>query len=159
MKGFTLIELLVVVIIMAVLAVTAAPKFINFESQAKNGVLNEVKAAIQSAASMVNAKAILEEKLEKCRGDDSFLSDGIYTCFGYPSAHIDNFRKIINLDSGLIINTSETNGRRTAIVTFPEYKNSIPWGFNASDDVYCAVRYHEATANHLYEIDMLTAGC
>ncbi|EOD78304.1 putative MSHA pilin protein MshA [Grimontia indica] len=159
MKGFTLIELLVVVIIMAVLAVTAAPKFVSFESQAKNGVLNEVKAAIQSAASMVNAKAILEEKLEKCRGDDSFLSNGIYTCFGYPSAHIDNFQKILNLGRGLIVNTSESNGRRIAIVTFPEYKEAIPWGANANDDIYCAVRYHEATAEHLYEIEMLTAGC
>ncbi|QIR13368.1 prepilin-type N-terminal cleavage/methylation domain-containing protein [Shewanella aestuarii] len=63
-QGFTLIELVVVIIILGILAVTAAPKFINLQGDARVSALSGMKAAIQGANTLVYSKAALagEEK-------------------------------------------------------------------------------------------------
>ncbi|BDM63090.1 hypothetical protein NFHSH190041_05420 [Shewanella sp. NFH-SH190041] len=58
-QGFTLIELVIVIIILGILAVTAAPKFINLQSDARVSALQGVKGAIQSANSLVYSKAAI----------------------------------------------------------------------------------------------------
>ncbi|QIR13369.1 type II secretion system protein [Shewanella aestuarii] len=63
-QGFTLIELVVVIIILGILAVTAAPKFINLQGDARVSALAGMKAAIQGANTLVYSKAAIagEEK-------------------------------------------------------------------------------------------------
>ncbi|MGB0892864.1 MAG: type II secretion system protein [Parashewanella sp.] len=58
-RGFTLIELVVVIIILGILAVVAAPKFLNFQGDARVSALQGLKGALQSANSMVYAKAAI----------------------------------------------------------------------------------------------------
>ncbi|MGL5047564.1 MAG: type II secretion system protein [Shewanella sp.] len=61
-NGFTLIELVVVIIILGILAVTAAPKFLNLQGDARASALQGVKGAIQGANSLVFSKAALAGK-------------------------------------------------------------------------------------------------
>ena len=61
-NGFTLVELVVVIIILGILAVTAAPKFINMQSDARLSTLQGVKGAINGANVMIYAKASLDGK-------------------------------------------------------------------------------------------------
>lgn len=61
-QGFTLIELVVVIIILGILAVTAAPKFINLQGDARTSALQGLKGAIQGANSLVFSKAALAGK-------------------------------------------------------------------------------------------------
>ncbi|MGI2148970.1 type II secretion system protein [Shewanella baltica] len=61
-QGFTLIELVVVIIILGILAVTAAPKFINLQGDARASTLQGLKGAVQGANSLIYSKAALAGK-------------------------------------------------------------------------------------------------
>ncbi|MBR9729059.1 type II secretion system protein [Shewanella intestini] len=87
-QGFTLIELVVVIIILGILAVVAAPKFINLQGDARVSTLQGVKAAIQGSNTLVYSKAVIagEEKkgLNTERGSvDIGSSSPVSTRFGY----------------------------------------------------------------------------
>ncbi|QFU24646.1 type II secretion system GspH family protein [Shewanella eurypsychrophilus] len=58
-NGFTLIELVVVIIILGILAVTAAPRFINLQSDARLSTLQGLRGAIQGGNSLVYSKAAI----------------------------------------------------------------------------------------------------
>ncbi|MGF1869181.1 type II secretion system protein [Photobacterium indicum] len=47
-NGFTLIELVVVIVLLGILAVTAAPRFLNLQSDARNAALEGLKGSIES---------------------------------------------------------------------------------------------------------------
>jgi MSHA pilin protein MshA len=58
-EGFTLIELVVVIVILGILAVTAAPKFIDLTGDAKASTIEAVRGTLNSAADMAHAKALI----------------------------------------------------------------------------------------------------
>lgn len=54
--GFTLIELVVVIVILGILAVTAAPRFLNLQDDARNSTLDGLAGAIQGASVLFMVK-------------------------------------------------------------------------------------------------------
>jgi MSHA pilin protein MshA len=82
-RGFTLIELVVVIIILGILAVVAAPKFINLKSDALIASLKGLQGALKSANTLVYSKAVLsgQEKLES--GSVTLNGVTISTTIGY----------------------------------------------------------------------------
>ncbi len=74
-KGFTLVELVIVIVILGILAITAAPKFLNLSSDAKISTVNGVKGALQSANAIIYSKAVLAGEHKKASG--SVTVDGV----------------------------------------------------------------------------------
>lgn len=62
-NGFTLIELVVVILLLAVLAVVAAPRLLNISADAKGAVLTQFGSAVKEA----NHQMFLLSKLESYR--------------------------------------------------------------------------------------------
>lgn len=57
-NGFTLIELIFVIVVLGVLAVTAAPKFMNLKDDSISAVNQATLGALHSSVDLVKAKAI-----------------------------------------------------------------------------------------------------
>ena len=82
--GFTLIELVLVIIILGILAVVAAPKFINISGAARASVVQNIYGSIKESVKMTRVKGIINGMTEN--GGEIFASPiGDYDFFnGYP---------------------------------------------------------------------------
>lgn len=84
--GFTLIELVVVIVILGILAVTAAPKFLNLQDDAKVSAVKGLAGAMKGAAGITYGKSAVagQDAIE----DGTITVDGQSTAvkYGYPTA-------------------------------------------------------------------------
>jgi len=84
-KGFTLIELVVVIVILGILAATAAPKFIDLTGDAKQSVIEGVQGSVNSAMNMAHAKALVSN--ETASTGEVVINGQYYALiYGYPAA-------------------------------------------------------------------------
>lgn len=144
-NGFTLIELVVVIIILGVLAVIAAPKFIGLSTEAKTEAVNQIEASVKTANQLVYAKSqmpglgvrphssrddIIDVDID---GDGSFETRLL-------SGYLDNtdIENWIELDNVFVIEEQSVN------YTYIGYDDNQDG--KVRDDL-CYFRYQQATAN------------
>ncbi|WP_025821326.1 type II secretion system protein [Shewanella marina] len=144
-QGFTLIELVVVIIILGILAVVAAPKFINLQGDARVSTLKGMQAAIQSANTLVYSKASLQG-LEDKAGQTVKLSntsgDTVTTDFGSIVATKAALSK--GLDVKFTEGTSPSAAEDGWIINVPKDSNTATiWQAGAPDK--CTLTYTPAT--------------
>ena len=119
-KGFTLIELVVVIVILGILAATAAPKFIDLTGDAKGAVIKGVQGSVNSAINMVHAKALVNNQTGE-EGEVTISGQVYALAYGYPTragkgtpAGTANngwgIDKLIELESGTDITYDNTTG-------------------------------------------------
>ncbi|WP_060989265.1 type II secretion system protein [Photobacterium leiognathi] len=129
-KGFTLIELVVVIVILGILAVTAAPKFMNLQGDARHSALQGLKGAIQGASGIVYGKSAIAG-VETVDDSSVSTSEGsIKTAYGYPKATTDGIVLALqnvgdNQDFAVVSGSSSTDGK-TIQFTFKNYADDTP---------------------------------
>ncbi len=85
--GFTLIELIIVIVILGILAVTAAPKFIDLSGDATGATVKARAATLKADINLVHAKAVIENKLLGSQSI-STTNGNVNIRDGYPFEHI-----------------------------------------------------------------------
>ncbi|MEZ9864104.1 MSHA biogenesis protein MshA [Vibrio breoganii] len=134
--GFTLIELVVVIVILGILAVTAAPRFLNLQSDARESSLQGLKGAMAGAGSIVYGKAAIEG-IERDDSGTLPAPDNTAVVFGYPAATSAGIVSVVQglEDPAEWVYTDSTDG---LVATFATTESS------AIETSNCYVEYVEA---------------
>lgn len=94
-SGFTLIELIAVIVLLAIVAVTVIPKFVDLSSQAKQAAVDAVAGDISSAMAINYAAALAEfagvpgmthDPVDDCDDGDSLIVGNIPVGYVITSA-------------------------------------------------------------------------
>ncbi|WP_422767072.1 prepilin-type N-terminal cleavage/methylation domain-containing protein [Photobacterium leiognathi subsp. mandapamensis] len=85
-KGFSLIELVIVIVILGIIAVTAAPRFLSISSDATKASLKGIAGSVRTVIDLVEYKAIMQGKEHQYGVEVDVDGNKIFTYFGVPRA-------------------------------------------------------------------------
>lgn len=158
--GFTLIELVVVIVILGILAVTAAPRFLNLQSDARVSALQGLKGAMDGAAGIVYGKAAIAG-IETQAAGTTVKVDNITTAFGYPTADANGIgNAVVGLSTDWAVYEDQESEPATYYATFPS--SSSTSNTLTAAPTTCYVKYMAAKSKDVTEAaktEVVDTGC
>ncbi|WP_426369260.1 type II secretion system protein [Pseudocolwellia sp. HL-MZ7] len=140
-QGFTLIELVVVIVILGILAATAAPKFIDLTGDAKASTIKAVRGSVESATTMVHAKVLVKGATAATTVDiDDSTTIAIVN--GWPSATTEVWDEVLDLSSDDFISIDDAG----KIVWYPT-QDTPHADIDDAEDAKCFVSYTDSTSS------------
>lgn len=153
-QGFTLVELVIVIVILGILAITAAPKFLNLSGDAKASTLSALKGSLESANAMVYSKAILQSKEKGATG--TLANPAVNVVYGYTAATVTDIGGVLDLATTewTVIDDSGGAPANTVVIT----PKALSYETDANKA--CQLLYVEAASQGAKPIITLqTQGC
>ena len=161
-KGFTLIELIIVIVILGILAVTAAPRFLDIRSDAILASMDGLEGAIETASHLVFLKAKIDEVEEQESASVTIDGITIDVVYGYPAGSETGILAALDLEAA-DYNAGERDGdwnqrASTGAGSYVFWHGDIDE--NAGFDHNCWLRYNQASAQgDKPDIDKTTTDC
>ncbi len=157
-SGFTLIELVVVIVILGILSVTAAPRFLNLQQDARVAALDGLRGSIVGGANIVYSKAAITGVETNPSGSAISGANGtnVDVVFGYPAALSGALEGAVQ---GL-----EVDGDWQQITTLTA-ANTLFYTFNGQDTTGwttasgCFVSYQAATSGAMPVVETVSDKC
>ncbi|MCD9530163.1 type II secretion system protein [Photobacterium carnosum] len=171
-KGFTLIELVVVIVILGILAVVAAPKFMGLQREARIADLKGLEGSLKAANEMVYAKAAMKGLEHSQQADwrsvkkNQIVINGkdVTLYFGHIKATESNIKGILDIsdDDWHLIQTFDGDLQLYLVYMVPKTASA----FNAKDpkdvkDLHCYLSYGfpKNGAWDIPQYHLVTSGC
>jgi MSHA pilin protein MshA len=160
-SGFTLIELIIVIIVLGILAITAAPKFLDFSSDARVSTLDGMRGSMSGASNLVFGKAAIDGLTNRglSGSDYAATESGIEVIYGYPAA------SEAGITAALDVGPDDWDFAYDATAEDATMRVS-PQGLNESVDsadpetiVECYVEYKNAEVNRGPTVSSVVTGC
>lgn len=159
-QGFTLIELIIVIVILGILAVTAAPKFLNFSGDAKASVVKGIEGSVKASLALVNGKAQL-----------AGTANSAVSCFDPATNTVTAGTTCASPLVGLVYGSpSADEASLKAVAELSDFKFTVDTGvvYIGADSVdtsttpaspACYALYTPATSTAAATVEAVTTGC
>lgn len=152
-NGFTLIELIIVIVILGLLAVTAAPKFLDINKDARIASIKGLEGALKSTSELANVACRLTQGcLNGTWGQVIFvraLNTDVQILRGWPDAgeitRTDQIDDLIDYD-GFVLSSEEDN-------------HTARWSIEGTTNCYVQYRQPDDTDGAKPTISLEDDGC
>ncbi|WP_133407768.1 type II secretion system protein [Parashewanella tropica] len=175
--GFTLVELVTVIVLLGILSVIAAPKFIDFQHDARASVIKSIKGSLKSVHDMVYMKSTAQGNLSDLIGKTQIGNgQAIDVHYGHPRTHWSaTWQKVLEINVEPREHGSKSakcNTNKDFCVIFSVLHGTsgytddwtmyfVPKGFAVNDSCYARYTLDVLTENkpHLIAFEDVTSGC